>query len=158
VLWFLTCQYQIKVLKQDPWPIIPLPKQVKVLHNSTCKGLAKQPLHHVQGCQMADQKFPIWVNFGGSCDGTTWYILWPFGLFFNYWVHFVVIWYTHYMVFWYRFPVLVCGFKKIWQPWGWLHAQLPEEDIALILLFLTFNDRLANMTFALLILERNKSH
>jgi hypothetical protein len=24
-------------------------------------------------------KVPIWVNFGGSCNGRYWYILWPFG-------------------------------------------------------------------------------
>jgi hypothetical protein len=40
-------------------------------------------------------KIPLWVNFGESCDGkrfyghlvhftTIWYILWPFGLFYNY--------------------------------------------------------------------------
>jgi hypothetical protein len=28
-----------------------------------------------------EPKIPIWVNFGGSCDGRCWYILWPFGLF-----------------------------------------------------------------------------
>jgi hypothetical protein len=26
-------------------------------------------------------KIPIWENFGGSCNGYYWYILWPFGLF-----------------------------------------------------------------------------
>jgi hypothetical protein len=28
-------------------------------------------------------KMPIWVNFGGSCDGRCWYVLWPFGLFYS---------------------------------------------------------------------------
>jgi hypothetical protein len=23
-------------------------------------------------------KIPIWINFGGSCKGWCWYILWPF--------------------------------------------------------------------------------
>jgi hypothetical protein len=26
------------------------------------------------------QLIPIWVNFGGSCDGRCWCILWPFGI------------------------------------------------------------------------------
>jgi hypothetical protein len=29
----------------------------------------------------SNQKIPIWVNFGGSCNGRCWYILWPFSLF-----------------------------------------------------------------------------
>jgi hypothetical protein len=28
-------------------------------------------------------KIPIWVNFGGSCNGRCWYIIWPFGLFYG---------------------------------------------------------------------------
>jgi hypothetical protein len=55
-------------------------------------------------------KIPIWVDFGGSCYGKSWYILLPFGLFYCHWkylighlVDFVVIWYF--------------GPKKIWQPW-----------------------------------------
>jgi hypothetical protein len=31
------------------------------------------------------QKIPIWVNFGGSCIGRCWYILWPFGIFTAIW-------------------------------------------------------------------------
>jgi hypothetical protein len=38
-------------------------------------------------------KIPIWVNFGESCHGKSWYILWPFGLFNGYWKHFMAIWY-----------------------------------------------------------------
>jgi hypothetical protein len=33
-------------------------------------------------------KPPIRVNFGRSCDGRYWYILWPFGLFYGHLVHF----------------------------------------------------------------------
>jgi hypothetical protein len=31
-------------------------------------------------------KIPIWVSFGGSCDGRCWYILEPFGIFNGFWV------------------------------------------------------------------------
>jgi hypothetical protein len=39
-------------------------------------------------------KIPIWVNFGGSCNGKSWYILCPYGLFYCYWKYFMVIWYV----------------------------------------------------------------
>jgi hypothetical protein len=55
-------------------------------------------------------KIPIWVNFGGPCNGT------PFGPFYNYLVYFMVIWYILWS-FWYIYPVLVRCIKKIWQPW-----------------------------------------
>jgi hypothetical protein len=29
-------------------------------------------------------KIPIWVIFGGSCNGRCWHILLPFGLFYGY--------------------------------------------------------------------------
>jgi hypothetical protein len=35
-------------------------------------------------------KNPIWVNFGGSCDGRCWSIIWQLGLLFGY---FVAVWY-----------------------------------------------------------------
>jgi hypothetical protein len=38
-------------------------------------------------------KIPIWVNFGGSCDGRCWYILWPLVYFTVSSVYFGVIWY-----------------------------------------------------------------
>jgi hypothetical protein len=38
-------------------------------------------------------KIPIWVNFGGSCYGKSWYILWPLETLFGHLVYFVVIWY-----------------------------------------------------------------
>jgi hypothetical protein len=50
-------------------------------------------------------KIPIWVNFGGPCNGRCWYISWPFGLF-------TAIWYKYFMVVWYIFPR---ERKKIWQ-------------------------------------------
>jgi hypothetical protein len=72
-----------------------------------------------QGCQMAyfQTKIPIWVNFGGSCNGKCWYILWlyrlcilwligkilwPFGEFHGYLVYISPLWYV--------VP------RKIWQP------------------------------------------
>jgi hypothetical protein len=39
-------------------------------------------------------KIPIWVNFGGSCNGRCWYILWPFGMFYGILLYFTAIWYT----------------------------------------------------------------
>jgi hypothetical protein len=56
-------------------------------------------------------KMPIWVNFGGPCDGRCWYILWPFGLFDGH----LAIFYgflVYVMVIWYIFPVLVSFSKK----------------------------------------------
>jgi hypothetical protein len=45
-------------------------------------------------------KIAIWVNFGGSCNGRCWYILWTFwyilrtfDIFYGHLVNFVVIWY-----------------------------------------------------------------
>jgi hypothetical protein len=45
-------------------------------------------------------KFPIRLNFGGSCNGRCRYILWPFGVFlrpngivYGHLVHFVVSWF-----------------------------------------------------------------
>jgi hypothetical protein len=41
----------------------------------------------IQGRQMVyfQTKIPIWVNFGGPCNGRCWYILWRFGIFFPFW-------------------------------------------------------------------------
>jgi hypothetical protein len=33
-------------------------------------------------------KIQIWVNLGGFCDGRSWYILWPFGIFYGHLVYF----------------------------------------------------------------------
>jgi hypothetical protein len=32
----------------------------------------------VARCYIFKPKIPIWVHFGGSCNGRCWYILWPF--------------------------------------------------------------------------------
>jgi hypothetical protein len=39
-------------------------------------------------------KIPIWVNFGGFCNGRCWYILLPFGLFYGRLVNFMAIWFS----------------------------------------------------------------
>jgi hypothetical protein len=36
-------------------------------------------------------KIAIWVNFGGSCNGRCWYILWTFGLFYNHLINVMAI-------------------------------------------------------------------
>jgi hypothetical protein len=51
----------------------------------------------------SNQKSQFWINFGGPCNGKSWYILWPFGLFYCYWKYLMAIWYF--------VP------RKIWQPW-----------------------------------------
>jgi hypothetical protein len=55
-----------------------------------------------QGCQMVyfrTKKIPIWVNFGGSCNGTSWYIVWPLSLFYNYLISLMVIWCISWSIF-----------------------------------------------------------
>jgi hypothetical protein len=37
-------------------------------------------------------KIQIRANFGGSCNGRCWYILWTFGLFYGHLVYFKDIW------------------------------------------------------------------
>jgi hypothetical protein len=54
----------------------------------------------------------IWVNFGGSCNGRCWYILWPFCQCSGHLVLLVVIWYIHFPPIWYVAP------REIWQPWS----------------------------------------
>jgi hypothetical protein len=41
----------------------------------------------------SNRKSQLWVNFGGSFNGKSWYILGPFGLFYCYWKYFMAIWY-----------------------------------------------------------------
>jgi hypothetical protein len=38
-------------------------------------------------------KIQIWVNFGSTCNGRFWYILWPFGTFSDHVVYFIALWY-----------------------------------------------------------------
>jgi hypothetical protein len=54
-------------------------------------------------------KIPIWVNSGGSWNGSCWYILWSFGLSYGHFgilcgklVYFMAIWYI--FPFWYVLP------------------------------------------------------
>jgi hypothetical protein len=61
-------------------------------------------------------KISIWVVFGRSCNRRCWYILWPFGPFYGYWVYFSVIYYILWS-FGIFLPVLVVP-KQIWQPWA----------------------------------------
>jgi hypothetical protein len=56
-------------------------------------------------------KIPIWVNFGGSCKGRCWYILWSFCLFFGHWLYFVAIWESLWSFAIYS-PVLVYCIEK----------------------------------------------
>jgi hypothetical protein len=51
-------------------------------------------------------KIPILVNLGGFCNGKTWYIFRPIGLFYGRWKYFMAIWY----ILWYFVQ------RKIWQP------------------------------------------
>jgi hypothetical protein len=82
-----------------------------------------------------NRKILIWVNFGGTCNRRCWYILFPFGLFYDHFVYFVVIWSIlwsfglfcgHLVYLWLFgifFPVLVwCEMKNL--------ATLPCEQTA----------------------------
>jgi hypothetical protein len=62
------------------------------------------------------QKIPIWVNFVGSCYGKSWYILWPFGLFYANSKYFVAILYIFGNVVYFS-PLRYFIPIKIWQPW-----------------------------------------
>jgi hypothetical protein len=56
-----------------------------------------------QGCQMVyfcKPEIPIWVNFGGSCNGRCWYILWPFCQFYIHLIYFMAIWYIYSIAIW----------------------------------------------------------
>jgi hypothetical protein len=48
-------------------------------------------------------KIPTWVNFGGSCNGRCWYILWTLGLFYGQLVN-VFAHLVYFMAIWYIFP------------------------------------------------------
>jgi hypothetical protein len=86
------------------WYIFP------VLVSRTKKNLAT--LHRVARWFVFKPNIPIWVDFGGSCYGKSWYtyfmtiwsILRPLEMFYGLLVYFVVIWYI--------FPVLVFWTKK----------------------------------------------
>jgi hypothetical protein len=42
--------------------------------------------------QICKHRIPTWVNFGTSCNGRCWCILWPFGLFYG---HYLYVFYGH---------------------------------------------------------------
>jgi hypothetical protein len=72
----------------------------------------------IQGCRMVyfQTKNPIWINFGGSCNRTSCYILWPLGLFYKYLVYFMVIWYVLWSLGAHLFPFWYDVSRKIWPP------------------------------------------
>jgi hypothetical protein len=65
----------------------------------------------VVGWYIFKPKIPIWINFGGPCNGRCLYILWTFGIF-------SAIWYTYFTAIW-----------NIWlqfgnfSPFGMLHQE-----------------------------------
>jgi hypothetical protein len=75
-------------------------------------------------------KIPIWVNFGGSCNGRFSCIMWPLVLFYSYLVYFVaicyILWlfgifYNYFGIFYDYFNIFFPHFwsvvpRKIWQP------------------------------------------
>jgi hypothetical protein len=40
-----------------------------------------------------EPKIQIWVNFGGSCNGRCWNILWTFGIYYGHLEYIMDIWY-----------------------------------------------------------------
>jgi hypothetical protein len=52
-----------------------------------------KPADRVARCFIFIPQIPFRVNFGGSCIGRCWYILWLFGIFNGHLLQFVVIWY-----------------------------------------------------------------
>jgi hypothetical protein len=70
----------------------------------------------------------IWINFVGSCNGSCWYIIYPFDLFCGY---FGICRLVYFMVIWHTFPVLVCCPKKNLATLPWIETwrrqiQLPN--------------------------------
>jgi hypothetical protein len=57
------------------------------------KMISNCPRRRVARWFVFKPKIPIWVNFGGSCNGKSWFILWPFGLFNGYRKYCMAIWY-----------------------------------------------------------------
>jgi hypothetical protein len=55
--------------------------------------LRKRPRVENKVARFSKQKGPLWVNFGGSCNGRRWCILRPFGIFYGHLVYFTAIWY-----------------------------------------------------------------
>jgi hypothetical protein len=81
-------------------------------------------------------KIPNWVNFGGSYNGTCWYILRSVDLFCSYLVH----WMVYFMVIWCIlwsfgtfFPFWYVASRKIWQPCPDLCLYLLANRTSLVL-------------------------
>jgi hypothetical protein len=51
------------------------------LYYECCQGMYTALWCRVARWFVFEPKIPIWVNFGGSCYGKSWYVLLPFGLF-----------------------------------------------------------------------------
>jgi hypothetical protein len=94
------------------------------------------------------------VNFGGSCNGNCWYILWTYGLFYGHWKYFVAIWYISWSVGIFS-PVLVCCSTKnlatliIIRPKGRTQAKnvsrgFEQLEISLLILYFRFLDRFSS--------------
>jgi hypothetical protein len=66
-------------------------------------------------------KIPIGVNFGRSCNGKSWRVLWPFSLFYGHCKCLMAIWYILWS-FGLFFPVLVFCTKKNLATLGWCEA------------------------------------
>jgi hypothetical protein len=73
---------------------------------------------------------PIWVNFGGSCNGWFWSVSWPFYIFGGHLVHFIVIFWYILWLFGIFFPFWNAEPRPIWQPcFKLLHMWLHEAAI-----------------------------
>jgi hypothetical protein len=59
-------------------------------------------------------KILTWVNFGGSCKGRCWYILWTLGPFYGLLIYFMDIRYSSWK-FGIFFPFWYFVRRKIWQ-------------------------------------------
>jgi hypothetical protein len=82
-----------------------------------------QFVHRVARWYIFKQKIQIWVNFGGSFNGTCWYILSPY-------IHLpyiMDIWYISWL-FGIFFPFWYAAAIKIWQPCCRLCSLLQTED------------------------------
>jgi hypothetical protein len=72
---------------------------VETIHiASICKRLSLIEMFFVLCSRVArwfilKTKFPLWVNFGRSCNRRCCYVLWPFGIFYGQLVNSMAIWY-----------------------------------------------------------------
>jgi hypothetical protein len=73
--------------------------------------IGNAPIDRVARWFVFKPKIQIWVNYGGSCTGRCWYILWTLGPFYSLLLYFMDIWYSSWQ-FGISFPVLVFCAKK----------------------------------------------